>query len=168
MVWFLWLLCTADAVVSHRSQSSGTAEVTRRRYCSTHWFLCSDNPSVWGWKAVERFWSIPNLVARALAKCDVNRGSLSLMTLLGMPNHRVTLSKYSWATPALVIVVLQGRKIAAREHPWSTIVRMALWLHRSGSPVMRSMATLWNGKVPVWLGIRYVGVFCRCMRILFC
>ena len=44
---------------------------------------------------VERFWLIPSLVARALAKCDVNQGSLSLMILLGMPNHRTMLSKYS-------------------------------------------------------------------------
>ena len=168
MVWFLRLLCTADAVVSHRSQSSGTAEVTRRRYCSTHWFLRSDSPSVCGWKAVERFWLIPSLVASALAKCEVKRGSLSLMILLGMPNHRTTLSKYSWATPAPVIVVLQGRKIAAREHPWSTMVRMALWLRLSGSPVIRSIAMLWNGRVPAWLGIRYVGILCRCVRILFC
>ena len=103
---------------------------------------------------MERFWLIPNLVAKALAKCDVNRGSLSLMIFFRMPNHCTMLSKYSWATPAPVIVVLQGRNIAAQEHPWSTMVRMALWLRLSGSPVIRSMATLWNGRVPVWLGIR--------------
>ena len=111
---------------------------------------------------------IPNLVARAFAKWDVNRGSLSLIILLGMPNHHTTLSKYSWAIPAPVIVVLQGKNIATREHPWSTIVRIALWLRLSGSPVIRSIATLWNGRVPVWLGIQYVGVLCRCVKILFC
>ena len=103
---------------------------------------------------MERFWLIPSLVARALLKCDMNRGSLSLIIFFGMPNHHMTLLKYSWAIPAPMIVVLHGRNTAAREHPWLTMVRMALWLHLSESLVIRSMATLWNGRVPCWLGIQ--------------
>ena len=102
---------------------------------------------------MDRFWLIPNLVASALPKCEVNRGSLLLITLLGMLNHCTMLSKYSWVMPAPVIFVLQGRNTAAREHPWSTMVRMVLWLCLSGSPVIKSMATLWNGRVPTLLGI---------------
>ena len=154
VVWFLRLLCTADAVVSHWSQSSGAAEVTSRRYCSTHWFLRSNNPLVCGWKAVDRFWVMPSFVASALPNWLVNRGSLSLMILEGSPNHRTMLSKYSCATPGPEMVVWQGRKIAALEHPWSTIVRMALCPLCLGSPVMRSIATDWKGSVPCLDGIR--------------
>src|SRR6266566_8902742 len=46
VVAFFLLLCTAVAMVSQCVQSSGDAAVTRRRYCSTHWFFRSDSPSV--------------------------------------------------------------------------------------------------------------------------
>src|SRR5712672_2635105 len=113
-----WSLCTADATVSHRLQSPCCAFATRRRYCSTHWFFRSESPSVRGWNAVDRFCLAPILLASARPKWDVKRGSLSEMIFDGSPNHRNTLSKYSWATPGPVIVVAQGRKTAAREHPW--------------------------------------------------
>src|SRR5712672_2223473 len=112
-----WSLCTADATVSHRLQSSCCALVTRRKYCSTHWFLCSESPSVWGWNAVDKFCLAPILLSRARPKCDVKWGSLSEMIFDGSPNHRYILSKYSWATPGPVMVVAQGRKMAAQEHP---------------------------------------------------
>ena len=60
--------------------------------------------------------------------------------------------------PAPVMVVLHGRNTVAHEHPWSMMVRMALWLHLSGSPVIKSIAIFWNGRVLIWLGIRYTGV----------
>jgi hypothetical protein len=41
---------------------------------------------------------------------------------------------------APVMVVEQGRKIAAREHLWSTIVSIASCLSLLGNLVMRSMA----------------------------
>src|SRR5450631_391427 len=75
VVSFLRLLCTADAIASHCVQSSGDVEVTKRRYCSTHWFFRSEMPSVWGWNAEERFCWIPNLLVRLFPKCDVKRGS---------------------------------------------------------------------------------------------
>ena len=56
------------------------------------------------------------------------------------------------------MVVVQGRKIAALEHPWSTIVRMALKPHLLGSPVIKSIATVWNGRVCGAVGIQYVGM----------
>jgi hypothetical protein len=61
----------------------------------------------------------------AFAKCDVNRGSLSEITLVGNPNHRYTCSMYNWATSSPVMLVRQGMKTAALVHPWSTMVRMA-------------------------------------------
>src|SRR6266849_6050150 len=79
VVVFFLLLCTADAIVNQEVQPSGDADVTRRRYCSTHWFFRSDSPSVWGWKAEDKFCSIPNFLVRALPKWDVNLGSRSLI-----------------------------------------------------------------------------------------
>src|SRR6266849_2573346 len=46
VVEFFLLLCTAEAMVSQEVQLSGDANVTRRKYCSTHWFFRSDSPSV--------------------------------------------------------------------------------------------------------------------------
>ncbi len=42
--------------------------------------------------------------------------------------------------PGPVMVSEHGRKIAACEHPWSTMVRMALCPWCCGRPVMRSIA----------------------------
>src|SRR5712672_4715594 len=145
-----WSLCTADATVSHRLQSPCCAFATRRRYCSTHWFFRSESPSVRGWNAVDRFCLAPILLASARPKWDVKRGSLSKMIFNGSPNHWYTLSKYSWATPGPVIVVAQGRKTAAREHPWSTIVSTESCGPLGGSPVIRSR--LFAGKEGHFLG----------------
>ena len=72
-------------------------------------------------------------------KCDVKWGSLSLMIFWGSPNHRNKCFMYNWAMLAPVMVVEQGRKIAAHEHPWSTMVSIALCPSLLGNPVMRSM-----------------------------
>src|SRR5258708_38213310 len=87
MVVFLRLLWTAVAIGSQVDQSSGWLEVTRRRYCSTHWFFRSDNPSVWGWKAEDSFWWIPRRAARALQKFDVKRGSRAVISFFGSTQH---------------------------------------------------------------------------------
>ena len=48
--------------------------------------------------------------------------------------------------PGLEMFVVQGRKIAAFEHLWSIIVRMALKSHLLGSPVIKSI-TIVTAKV---------------------
>src|SRR5712671_3269611 len=58
-----WSLCTAEATMSHWLQSPCWVFATRHRYCSTHWFLRSDSPSVWGWNAVDKFCLTPSLLA---------------------------------------------------------------------------------------------------------
>ena len=154
VVVFLRLLWTVVAIGSQVDQSSGWLEVTRRRYCSTHWFFRSDSPSVWGWKAVDRFCRIPNHMVSAFPKCDVKRGSRSVISLVGSLNHRYTCSRYNWAIPTPVIVVEQGRNMALLEHPWSTIVSIASWPRTGGRPVIRSMQTCWKGSalgsVVIW------------------
>jgi hypothetical protein len=87
MVAFLWLFCTMVAIPSQSLQSVWALLMVRQRYCSTHWFVHSDSLSVWGWNTEDMFCLIPSCWARAFAKRDVNRGSLSDMTLLGRPNH---------------------------------------------------------------------------------
>ena len=127
MVTLTQLLCTAVASVSQLVHPFGSMNVTSCRYCSIHWFFLSDSPSVWGWNAVDRLHSIPSLVVRAFPKWDINLGSLSLIIREGSPNHRYTWSRYSCAIPGPVIVSLHGKNIAALEHPWSTMVRIALY-----------------------------------------
>jgi hypothetical protein len=66
-------------------------------------------------------------------------GSLLLMIFWGSLNHQNRCSIYNWAMPVPMMVVEQGRKIAACEHPWSTMVSMASCPLLSGNLVMRSM-----------------------------
>src|SRR5216683_8248681 len=58
--------------------------------------------------------------------------------------------------------------MAAREHPWSTMVSMLSWPRLLGSPVMRSIATWEKGGLSFGTVILYRGVFVLCVRFLFC
>jgi hypothetical protein len=58
----------------------------------------------------------------------------------------------------LVMVAEQGKKIAAREHPWSTMVNMASCPSLLGRPVMRSMAICENGLALMVDGIQNISV----------
>jgi hypothetical protein len=167
IVPFFALLWTSVATASQLAQSSWLT-VMSRRYCSTHWLVRSARPSVCGWNAVERFCVMPNSWVKARPKWDVKRGSLSLITFCGIPNHRYTLSRYILAIWGPVIVVEHGMNKAAREHPWSTIVRIASWPRLFGRPVMRSIATCEKGVASDGGGMRNNGVLTRCVRFLFC
>ncbi len=87
VVVLIRLLCTVVASASQCIHPLGSLEVTKCRYCSIHWFFRSDSPSVWGWKAVDRFHWMPSFSVSALPKCEVNLGSRSLIILIGSPNH---------------------------------------------------------------------------------
>jgi hypothetical protein len=63
------------------------------------------------------------------------------------PEPSVDVSRYSWVIPGPVIVVAQGRKAAALKYPWLTMVRMTSFPSLGGSPVIRSLATIWKGLV---------------------
>jgi hypothetical protein len=70
--------------------------------------------------------------------------------------------------PVLMMVVEQGRKIAAHEHPWSTIVSIASFPLLLGRPVMRSI-TMWeNGLALMVDGMQNISGLMRCVRFLFC
>jgi hypothetical protein len=66
------------------------------------------------------------------------------------------------------MVALQGRKMAPREQPWSTIVNIASNPRDLGSPVIRSRAICVKGGVFSGTVILYSGVFVTCVRFLFC
>ena len=88
-----------------------------------------------------------SFVVNVHAKWDVKQGSQSEITLEETPNHGNRCLRYNRATPSLVIVMWQGRKIVALEHPWSMTVRIALYLFALGSCVMRSRAIMLNGHI---------------------
>jgi hypothetical protein len=67
-----------------------------------------------------------------------------------------------------MIVVEQGRNIAPREHPWSTMVSMALCPLLLGRPIMRSIAMWENGLALMADGIQNIGGLMRCVKFLFC
>ena len=55
--------------------------------------------------------------------------------------------------------VVQCMNFAALEHPWSTIVKMALEPSNSGKLVIKSMATTWNDPYEGLTGIGCNGAF---------
>ena len=83
----------------------------------------------------------------------MKHGSWSLMIFVGRPNHWYMWLRYNWAIPGPEMLVVQGRKTATLEQPWSTIVKMALKPCLLGSPMIRSIATVWNGSVFGAVGI---------------
>ena len=94
---------------------------------------------------METFCCMWSFLHNALAKREVNQGSQSEMILLGKPNHRYTCSIYNWATPSVVMVVVQGRNVAALVHLWSTMVSIASFPLLFGSWVMKSIDTTLKG-----------------------
>jgi hypothetical protein len=70
--------------------------------------------------------------------------------------------------PAPVMVVEQGRKIATREHPWSTMVSMVSCPLLLGRPVIRSIAMWENGLALITDGMQNIGGLMQCVRFLFC
>jgi hypothetical protein len=91
---------------------------------------------------VDAFYSTPSHVMRALLKWEVNHGSLSLIIFVGSLNHLKMWSCYSCVIPGPIIVVLHGKNMAMREHPWSTIVSIVSFPFTGGSPVIKSIAIL--------------------------
>jgi hypothetical protein len=71
---------------------------------------------------------------------DVNRGSRSLIILVGSPYLGNTYRRYNPATPSALMVSLQGMKIAALEQSWSVIVKIESYPFEMGSFTMKSRA----------------------------
>ncbi len=129
------------------------------RYCSIQAFIRSICLSVLGWNAVDRFCWTPSALQMALEKFDANQGSQSDMMHLGTPNHGTRCLRYFWATPRLLIVLLQGINLAAFEHPWSMIMSMLSKPSDLGRSVIRSIDMYWNGPSPVGTSNRCRGAF---------
>jgi hypothetical protein len=67
VVAFAVLLCTRVAI-ARKVLHSLSFPATSRRYCSSHWFLRSVSPSVYGRYAVNMFHIMPSSLARARPK----------------------------------------------------------------------------------------------------
>src|SRR6266702_1509815 len=79
-------LCANSAIVNHWCKLFWSSQ-KHCRYCSSHWFVCSDCLSVLGWYAVEIFWRILSAWHNPLAYLDVNLVSRSKMIFFGTPNR---------------------------------------------------------------------------------
>src|SRR6266571_6666984 len=87
MVSFGQLLCANSVRGKYACQLSCRSLTQNRRYCSNHWFVRSDCPSVRGWYAVEMFCVVPVPLHNPRMNLDANFGSRSLMNFRGRPNR---------------------------------------------------------------------------------
>jgi len=147
-------------------QAEGFPDVQGHKYCLIQAFIRSVCPSVWGWKAVERFCWIPSALHISFTNAEVNRGSQSKMILLGSPNQGIRCFRYSSAMPVLSIVFVHGMNLAALEQPWLMIVRMELKPCDLGRSVIRSIDMYWNGPSSTGVSKRCRGAFDRCTLVL--
>src|SRR6266571_8241491 len=108
VVSFGQLLCVNLARGKYACQLSCRSLTQNRRYCSNHWFVRSDCPSVRGWYAVEMFCVVPVPLHSPLMNFEANFGSLSLMNFSGSPNRGNMYRTISPAVSSAVILSLQG------------------------------------------------------------
>ena len=76
------------------------------------------------------FCSMPISLHSSLVNLDANRGSRSLIILLGSPKLVTTFRRYSAAVCSALISSLHGIKIAAFVQSWSVTVRIESYLLR--------------------------------------
>src|SRR6266404_1171008 len=112
------------------------------------------------------FCVIPRRRHRSLANLDVKCVSLSLMIFVGNPNLLNTWCMYRRATPSAVIVSEQGRNNTILVHPWSVMVRIVSYLSERGNLVMKSIVTVWKGRVSTSVVTGNKGAFWVCVLIL--
>src|SRR6266702_1108739 len=122
VVSFGQLLCANSASGRSACQLSWHSLTQNRRYCSSHWFVRSDCPSVRGWYAVEMFCVVPVPLHSPLMNFEANFGSLSLMNFSGSPNRGNMCWTISPAVSSAVILSLQGMNTAAFVQSWSVTV----------------------------------------------
>src|SRR6266702_3577041 len=139
VVSFGQLLCANSARGRYACQLSCRSSTQNRRYCSSHWFVLSDCPSVRGWYAVDIFCVIPVPLHRPLMNLEANFGSLSLMNFSGSPKRR----NMCWTIS--LMVSLHGMKSTALVQSWSVTVSIVSNPCDIGSLVMKSSATVLKG-----------------------
>src|SRR6266403_2378443 len=76
----LWVYCASG---SHLAQSVCAPFLNIQRYCSSHWLVLSDWPSVCGWYTVLMFCLMSKFLQSSCMAVVVNRGSRSNMTFWG-------------------------------------------------------------------------------------
>src|SRR6266702_3625560 len=113
VVSFGQLLCANSARGRYVCQLSCHLLTQNRKYCSSHWFVRSDCPSVQGWYAVEMFCVVPIPLQSPWINFDANFGSRSLMNFKGSPNRGNMCWTIRPAVSSAVILSLHGMNIAA-------------------------------------------------------
>src|SRR5580698_4633105 len=88
---------------------------------------------------------MPNSLQSSRVNFEANRGSRSLMILVGRPHLANTCLAYSAAVSSPEISSTHGMKIVAFEQSWSVTVSMELYPCDTGSLVMKSTATVSKG-----------------------
>ena len=98
----------------------------------------------------------------------VNLGSLSLITLDGIPNLGNTWQRYRSATPLADMVSLQGIVIIIFVQSWSVTVKIKPYPSDRGNLTMKSMAIVWKGNASASGVIGFRGALIACVFTLFC
>src|SRR6266571_1517586 len=145
MVSFGQLLCANSVRGKYACQLSCCSLTQNRKYCSSHWFVRSDCPSVLGWYAVEIFCVIPVPLHNPLMNLDANFGSLSLMNFSGSPNRGKMCWTINPVVSSAIMLSLHGMNIAALVQSWSVMVSIESHPCETGSLVMKSSTTVSNG-----------------------
>src|SRR6266704_952752 len=145
VVSFGQLLCANSARGKYACQLSCRSLTQNRRYCSSHWFVRSDCPSVRGWYAVDIICVVPVPLHSSLTNLDANFGSRSLMNFRGSPNRGNKCWTISPAVSSAVILSLHGMNTAALVQSWSVMVSIESYPCDIGSLVIKSTATVSNG-----------------------
>src|SRR6266702_3921215 len=167
IVSFGQLLCANSARGKYACQLSCRSFTQNCRYCSSHWFVRSDCPSIRGWYAVDMFCVVPVALHSPRMKREANFRSLSLMNLSGSPNRGNTCWTIRPAVSSAVILSLHGMKRAALVQSWSVTVRIASYPCEMGNLVMKSNATVSKG-IASWVGkMGDSGAFVGRVLILF-
>ena len=91
------------------------------------------------------FCVIPSIRHSSLVNLDANRGSLSLMILVGSPKRLNTWVTKSAAVSSDVMASQQGMNSAALVQSWSVTVRMESYPWDGGNFVIKSTAMTSNG-----------------------
>src|ERR1700733_11718849 len=91
------------------------------------------------------FCVIPSMRHTSLVNFDANRGSRSLMILLGSPKHLNTWVTKTATVSSDVMASLHGINSAALVQSWSVTVKMESYPWEGGNFVMKSTAMTSNG-----------------------
>ena len=132
------LLFTANSAnANYSGQSFCLWSTKNQRYCSNFWFICSVCLSVCGWKAINSFISISNILFSSLVNCTANCGPLFNVTLSGNLYNFYIIFLNNLANPSTDILFVVAIKYVILDNLLQT-TRIASFLATSGNLVIKS------------------------------